>query len=528
MADTKTIHIQVKGVPDFDVAIPNSATYADVARHVETRTGIPADTQSMRRERVVIGDRGSIPSDGETVTVVRTSIAGKDPDGVSVRIHNGGSELGGEGTGATIVFAIDPNTTVRGLLDVLRMPTYGCRVITVNGVHVLADNEVLVPHYGAMEAVHVYVVPATVCTYVPVRISHGPHDLTIAADVYGPISELRETATRKFGLSNPGALEMRVVYLSGHTASYVLGGAGMSTVFEAWTHRSDRGIYVVARFELLDPVPAPSPVSSTFTVHVKKLGADTQRRAVQVRPTDTMADLERNVADFVGIPPGRQIIARGGCTFLDRDTMAEAGIKPGDSLDVLDVSIAASARVLLGQISDSVGMFGPLSGMARGCDADLRKFVIGGLGGSATAKYGASRPLLVIKRQDAAAIGRKIGTFMYVREDSGEPIRDDGMTLDELKIVRGTRLRRVDVPAVPKILMTIRRTSGDAITMHVHPRAGVAHTMIKIRDKTGGRTGVKPRCQKLSFGGRPLERGKTLDEYGITEGGVVDLEVLPN
>lgn len=105
---------------------------------------------------------------------------------------------------------------------------------------------------------------------------------------------------------------------------------------------------------------------------------------------------------------------------------------------------------------------------------------------------------------------------------AGKPL-EDGRTLADYNISDGATLHLIVRLRGDAIRIVIEVSDGRVLTLNVAGSDAIEQVKQKIADQHG----IPVEQQTLSFGGNPLMGDRTLDEYGIEDGAVLQL-ALPS
>ncbi len=214
-------------------------------------------------------------------------------------------------------------------------------------------------------------------------------------------------------------------------------------------------------------------------MQIKVRAPDGQSCTLTVEPDDTIPDVKDQVEKKLGIPPRDQRPTFDGKPLPDNSTLEDNNIGHGDVIDLAPMKIRVRAPD------------------GRTCELNVQP----------------QDTIPDIKKQ----VKRKLGipTKQQRPTFKNKPLPDDS-NLDDNGIKHG------DVIDLQPMQIKVRAPDGRTAYLNVNPD----DTIPQIKDQVEKKLGMQPEDQRPIFNDKPLPDNSTLDDNGIQDGDVIDLEPM--
>ena len=281
---------------------------------------------------------------------------------------------------------------------------------------------------------------------------------------------------------------------------------------------------------------------------------------LKIAPKDTIASAKRKLSKKVGIPIEEQCILYKGKTLLD--DMNFRGFKSGSGLDLerrklykacvrttsgetitLSLDPKDNLATLKGLVSETVDI--PIDKIhltfdGDPCLDDNRTIVDYGIKSGSTFSLksmkicvenpdGNQLPLFVKQTDTIGALKSKIEKKRKVPKQKislafdGKQL-EDGNTLQDYNIKHEAAIMLNWLMSTDRVELHIKDGEGNTFSLEVGP----SDTIGDIKSKIEKKEGIPADQQRLSFNGVELEAGRTIRQYKIGQGSIIELENIPS
>ena len=213
-----------------------------------------------------------------------------------------------------------------------------------------------------------------------------------------------------------------------------------------------------------------------FIINVKTL--DGKTIPFEVKLTDRIRNVKKQVEDKTGIPPEDQRLTHDGKELDDRKTIDSYSIPYGGTLNMEPFEIYVR-------------------------EPDGRKYT-----------------LIVQPSENIDDIKSKLQRQEGIPKDQqrlsfeGIPLKDDRKTLKDYKIKHQSTLD------LDPFIINVKTLDGKTIPFKVKPTDKIRDVKKQVEDKTG----IPPEDQRLTHDGKELDDRKTIDDYAIPNGSTLNME----
>jgi len=238
-----------------------------------------------------------------------------------------------------------------------------------------------------------------------------------------------------------------------------------------------------------DPLPDNSTLEDNDIRHgdvidltpmqIKVRAPDGETCTLTVNPDDTIPEIKDQVEKKLGIPPKDQRPEFDGKPLPDNSTLEDNGINHGDTIDLSPMKIKVRAPD------------------GRTCELTVQP----------------EDTIPAIKKQVKKKLD--IPTKQQKPTFKNKPLPDDSN-------LRDNGIKHGDVIDLQPMQIKVRAPDGRSCTLNVMPDDSIPDVKKQVEKKLG----IPPRDQRPVFNDKPLPDNSTLDDNGIEDGDVIDLEPM--